>query len=82
MAATTLLLQVQTTDLVTGLPATATTFTLPLDASNPQAWADLLTFLLAHPELIMAFLQLLAMLLGGLSPKPEPPKPDPTPACP
>jgi hypothetical protein len=47
-------------------------FLLPLDASNPKAWQDLLNYLIAHPELIIAFLQLIATLLGGITPPPKP----------
>jgi hypothetical protein len=56
------------TQVITG----ETTFDLPLDASNPKAWQDLLNYIIAHPELIIAFLQLLAMLLGGITPPPPP----------
>jgi len=47
-------------------------FVLPLDASDPKAWQDLLNYIIAHPELVIALLQLLAMLLGGITPPPPP----------
>lgn len=55
------------------LPNAPQTFTLPLDGSNVTAWTDFLKWIIEHPEVINALLQLLAMLLGGLTP--PPPKP-------
>jgi hypothetical protein len=59
-------------DPVTEAITSQKSFTLPLDASDPKAWQDLLNYIIAHPELIIALLQLIAMLLGGITPPPKP----------
>jgi hypothetical protein len=72
MATTTLTIRITDPRTSVSFPKTDNTFTLPLDASDPKAWTDFLKYIIEHPELIMAFLQLLAMLLGGLQPPPPP----------
>jgi hypothetical protein len=72
MAVNTILITFADRDPVTQALTTKTSFTLPLDASNPKAWQDILNYIIAHPELIIALLQLIAMLLGGITPPPTP----------